>query len=150
MTTAEAAAASVPVPEAVTGSPAVSQGLTEEEQQLLEAFRQKRKTKSSAEALKESMAVLQSDWDDADKNEAGLESTAQSSLSKEEEKIAETYRKMLKMRIPPEAVQHKMTKDGVAENIVASVLAEPGQESAHPLRACPKRRKRLQRPIVRC
>jgi hypothetical protein len=128
----EAAAASVPVPEAVTGSPALSQGLTEEEQQLLEAFRQKRKTKSSAEALKESMAVLQSDWDDADKNEAGSESAAQSSLSKEEEKIAEKYRKMLKMRIPPEAVQHKMTKDGVADNIVASVLAEPGQESGTP------------------
>eukprot|EP00544_Gedaniella_sp_CCMP2646_P001355 CAMPEP_0202506538 /NCGR_PEP_ID=MMETSP1361-20130828/50508_1 /ASSEMBLY_ACC=CAM_ASM_000849 /TAXON_ID=210615 /ORGANISM="Staurosira complex sp., Strain CCMP2646" /LENGTH=58 /DNA_ID=CAMNT_0049140551 /DNA_START=32 /DNA_END=204 /DNA_ORIENTATION=+ len=42
--------------------------------------------------------------------ELGQESsTPTEGLSEEEEKIAETYRKMLKLRIPPEAVQHKMT-----------------------------------------
>lgn len=104
-------------------APPASDGLTEEEQQLLEAFRQKRKTKSSAEAMRE----IQSDWTSygTEKDSTG---SAQSGLSSEEEKIAETYRKMLKVSIPPEAVRHRMTKDGVADKIVAAVLSEPSKE----------------------
>jgi Formin Homology 2 Domain/Subunit CCDC53 of WASH complex len=47
-----------------------------------------------------------------------------SSLTPEEKSIAMSYGKMLKMKIPPEAVRHKMTKDGVSEKIVAFVFGE--------------------------
>lgn len=46
------------------------------------------------------------------------------SLSEAENIIAEKYRKMLKMRIPAEAVRHKMTQDQVDAKIVAAVLSE--------------------------
>ncbi len=45
-----------------------------------------------------------------------------SGLSPEEEKKAAVYRRMLKMMVPPEAVAHKMKKDGVDQKIVAAVL----------------------------
>lgn len=45
-------------------------------------------------------------------------------LSVEEEIVASKYRKMLKMGIPPDAVRHKMTTDGVQSNIVDAVLNE--------------------------
>ncbi|KAL3786593.1 hypothetical protein HJC23_008189 [Cyclotella cryptica] len=44
-------------------------------------------------------------------------------LSEEEEVVASKYRKMLKMRVPPEAVRHKMTSEGVDPKIIESVLA---------------------------
>ena len=43
-------------------------------------------------------------------------------LSTDEEKIASTYRKMLKVRIPPEAVRHKMTTDRISTKIIAAVV----------------------------
>lgn len=46
----------------------------------------------------------------------------ESSLSIEENVIAEKYRKMLKLRIPIDAVQHKMLQDQVEAKIVAAVL----------------------------
>ena len=49
-----------------------------------------------------------------------------SNLSPEEERIASTYRKMLKMRIPLEAVGHKMKKEGVNQKIVSAVLGVDG------------------------
>ena len=51
-------------------------------------------------------------------------------LSVEEEKIAETYRKMLKLKIPPEAVEHKMTKDNVDSRIVEAVLGSTSSQSS--------------------
>jgi len=107
------------------------EGLTEEEHQLLEAFRQKRKTKSSAEAMKESMAAVQSDWDapagSGTTENASSESFTQAALNDEEQKIASTYRKMLKFSVPAEAVRHKMTKDGVDEKIITAVLSDPSE-----------------------
>eukprot|EP00339_Tiarina_fusa_P012646 CAMPEP_0117009208 /NCGR_PEP_ID=MMETSP0472-20121206/8431_1 /TAXON_ID=693140 ORGANISM="Tiarina fusus, Strain LIS" /NCGR_SAMPLE_ID=MMETSP0472 /ASSEMBLY_ACC=CAM_ASM_000603 /LENGTH=1991 /DNA_ID=CAMNT_0004711433 /DNA_START=103 /DNA_END=6075 /DNA_ORIENTATION=- len=46
-----------------------------------------------------------------------------SSLSPEEEEIAGQYRKMLKMGMPEGAVAQKMAVDGVAQNIIDSVVA---------------------------
>jgi hypothetical protein len=46
-------------------------------------------------------------------------------LSIVEEAVAETYRKMLKMMIPKEAVQHRMIKDGVDPRIMAIVIGKP-------------------------
>lgn len=45
------------------------------------------------------------------------------SLSPDEEEIATTYRKMLKMGMPEGAVMQKMGVDGVAQNVQESVLA---------------------------
>ena len=45
-----------------------------------------------------------------------------SNLSAEDEKIAETYRKMLTMGLPDDAVKHKMVQDGVGPLIIHSVL----------------------------
>ncbi len=46
-------------------------------------------------------------------------------LTEDEEKIANQYRKMLKMNVPPPAVAHKMKKEGVAENIVKALFGSP-------------------------
>lgn len=45
-------------------------------------------------------------------------------LSKEEEAIATTYRNMLKVCIPEEAVRHKMKQEGVSDKIVDAVLGK--------------------------
>jgi hypothetical protein len=50
-------------------------------------------------------------------------------LSAEEETVAAKYRKMLKMRVPPEAVRHKMTTEGVDSKIMDAVLASSEPES---------------------
>ena len=52
------------------------------------------------------------------------ESTGVPKLSAQEEDIAKSYRKMLKVSIPKEAVKHKMIKDNVSNKIMASVLGE--------------------------
>ena len=110
-----------------------SEQLTDEEQRLLKAFRQKRRTKSSAEAMRESIAAAQSDWDDGPETDmtscASVAPSAQSKLSDDEEKVAATYQKMLKFKVPPEAVRHKMSKDGVDEKIIAAVLSSLSKES---------------------
>jgi hypothetical protein len=55
---------------------------------------------------------------------ASASSTSKPSLNEAEQKIAATYQKMLKMRIPPEAVRHKMAKEGIDPKIVSVVLGE--------------------------
>lgn len=47
-----------------------------------------------------------------------------SSLSKQDEKLAAPYRKMMRMKMPEGAVRHKMTADGVSQHIQDSVLAK--------------------------
>lgn len=49
-------------------------------------------------------------------------------LDAEEEKLAAGYKRMLAMRIPPEAVRHKMEKDGVDNKIVRAVFGEVAHE----------------------
>jgi hypothetical protein len=49
-------------------------------------------------------------------------------LSPEDQKMADPYRKMLKMMVPAEAVRHKMQKDGIAKHIISAVLATSMQE----------------------
>eukprot|EP00537_Pseudo-nitzschia_pungens_P018898 CAMPEP_0172412284 /NCGR_PEP_ID=MMETSP1061-20121228/77828_1 /TAXON_ID=37318 /ORGANISM="Pseudo-nitzschia pungens, Strain cf. pungens" /LENGTH=707 /DNA_ID=CAMNT_0013148513 /DNA_START=8 /DNA_END=2131 /DNA_ORIENTATION=- len=47
-----------------------------------------------------------------------------SSLSREDEKVATQYRKMMKMGLPEGAMRHRMNKDGVAVHIQDSVIRE--------------------------
>mmetsp|Transcript_15018 Transcript_15018/g.28687 ORF Transcript_15018/g.28687 Transcript_15018/m.28687 type:complete len:2096 (-) Transcript_15018:105-6392(-) len=60
-------------------------------------------------------------------------SSAQNSkLSAEEEALAATYRKMLKMGLPPDAVKHKMVQDGVSRVVIVAVVGEVAAGSADP------------------
>jgi hypothetical protein len=62
-----------------------------------------------------------------------------STLSDEEESFASSYRQMLKLKIPKEAVRKKMQVEGISEKIIASVLGEkPSQSSTS--QATPPRR----------
>jgi cellobiose-specific phosphotransferase system component IIB len=81
--------------------------LDDEEQAHLDEFRKARRLKALAQSVSKDPKV---------KNPI--------SLSEEDDKIAAKYRKMLKLRIPPEAVQHGMEKDGVASHIVEAVLGK--------------------------
>jgi hypothetical protein len=54
-----------------------------------------------------------------------------SSLTSAEESTASIYRRMLKMNIPKEAVDHKMMKDGVSEKIISVVLGKGKKESGN-------------------
>jgi len=77
-------------------------------------------------------AVLDGDNDGAQKSttapapSASLSSAdrkdATGGLSKDEEKIALKYRKMIKMGIPLDAVQHKMKSDEISSNIMDAIL----------------------------
>ena len=61
-------------------------------------------------------------------------SVVENQLSNEEEEVAERYRKMLKMGMPSDAVRHKMTVDGIAQNIVLDVMVDqPTSSSSTPL-----------------
>ena len=60
----------------------------------------------------------------AEKTGEAKSGTAGVSLSNEEEAVAAGYRKMLKMGLPADAVRHKMSQDGITENILAAVLGE--------------------------
>jgi SOS response regulatory protein OraA/RecX len=53
-------------------------------------------------------------------------------LSKEEEAIAATYRNMLKVCIPKEAVRHKMKQEGVSDKIANAVLGKEVESGMGP------------------
>ena len=53
-----------------------------------------------------------------------------SKLSDEEESVASAYRQMLKLKIPKEAIRHKMQSEGISEKIVASVLGEKQSQTS--------------------
>ena len=63
---------------------------------------------------------------EADKCSKNLTSGTDLPLSEEERKAAEPYQKMLRLQIPPEAVQHKMTKEGIGPKIMGFVLGQAG------------------------
>jgi hypothetical protein len=117
---AEAKIESVPHPRVA----APEEKLSDEEQQLLKAYRHKRRTKAPEEAMREAFAAEGYSPRAADsKSSVGVE------LNADEEKIASTYRQMLKFQANSEAVRHKMTKDGVSDTIVASVLGGATKET---------------------
>jgi hypothetical protein len=86
--------------------------LNDEEQAVLDTYRRLRRSKPPKDALAESVSK-ESSLDESHK-----------SLDEGDEKIASKYRKMLKLRIPVEAVEHGMKKDGVAQHIIEAVLGK--------------------------
>lgn len=102
--------------------------LTSEEMKLAESYQKMLKLRIPKEAVRHKMEKDSVNTKVID-FVLGIETAAQeedtkTSLTVEEERVAESYKKMLKMRIPAEAVRHKMQKDGVDEKVMAAVLGE--------------------------
>jgi len=118
--------------------------LNEEEHQVLESYRQARLTQAPGEAMRSIVSAPSANQSPHEppcisilsagkRNSASVEtsksistdshtSNSASNLSQEEIKIATSYEKMLKLRIPIDAVRHKMSKDEVDDKIVDYVV----------------------------
>jgi hypothetical protein len=95
------------------------ESLNDEEQTLLEKYRELRRNKDARQALNETMKLHVSD--------SSVSGRQKNSLDNEEEKIAEKFRKMIELKMPIGAVQHRMRLEGVPSKIIASVLSEMDQ-----------------------
>ena len=90
--------------------------LTKDEESLLDRYRQF----SQSDRQKLKLTCL------SPKNQSeGVEVSLPNSSQVIDESVAEKYRKMLKMRIPPDAVRHKMVTEGVDPAIISAVLDAP-------------------------
>lgn len=107
----------------------VPDGLTVEEQQIACTYQKmlvlmvpkegvRHKMEKDGVDVKIILAVLGKNGTVAPKSDGA----APNKLSIAEEAAAAPYRKMLKLMMPKEAVEHKMTKDGIAPKLMASVL----------------------------
>jgi hypothetical protein len=103
--------------------------LSEDEQRVLEEFRQKKHRTCGPSDLPTPLLTINPYPSVVNANGASSPlsevSGATSILTTDESKIAESYQKMLKLQIPKEAVQHKMEKDKVDPKIMGFVLVEP-------------------------
>ena len=113
-----------------SGSATSSQSLSEKDKQTVEEYRKMLKRGLPEGAVMHKMqsngfsksivdAVMSKDVAPA----VVKQTQSSGSLSQEEEKIAEQYRKMKKMGLPDGAVTHKMIADGVSVKIQEAVLA---------------------------
>jgi hypothetical protein len=111
--------------------------LSKEEQTVLEAYREQRRTKDPEDAMKESLNNARSK--DSEESLQGKPpsvvdatssattspmSSVSGALSIDEARVAESYQKMLRLKVPKDAVQHKMTKDEIDPKIMGFVLGE--------------------------
>ena len=118
-------APSSPVSEVSTALSSADDSMTEKKYQLM------LKMKVPKDAVK---AKMEQDGVDPSLiakvlGEEAAPKASSSDLSPEEEKKATVYRKMLKMMIPPEAVEHKMKKEGVDPKIISAVLGGDSDDS---------------------
>ena len=109
---------------------------TDDETKLIEKYRLMIRRGVPADAVRHKMTLDQVDVKISaflfpnDDKVAGVEQNetkrkaVESELSEAENAIAEKYRKMLKLRIPVDAVQHKMVQEQVDAKIVAAVLGQ--------------------------
>ena len=76
--------------------------------------------------------------------------TNQQQLSGEEEVIASKYRRMLKMRVPLDAVKHKMTQDAVDMKIVSVIVSEATGDNSEvpPTPLVPTKKAAAEAPIL--
>ena len=113
-----------------SGSATSSQSLSEKDKQTVEQYRKMLKRGLPEGAVMHKMqsngfsksivdAVMSKDVAPA----VVKQTQSSGSLSQEEEKIAEQYRKMKKMGLPDGAVTHKMIADGISVKIQEAVLA---------------------------
>ncbi|KAI2496132.1 hypothetical protein MHU86_18363 [Fragilaria crotonensis] len=114
--------------------------LTGDEERIADQYRKMLKMQIPKEAVQHKMtkegvdqkivdAVLNTETQKCQEVEAEKEQPV-SSLSEEEEKLITSYRKMLKMCIPPDAIRHKMKKDQVDDKIVFAIFPEDAVSAA--------------------
>jgi hypothetical protein len=115
---------------ASSGSATSSQSLSEKDKQTVAEYRKMLKRglpegavmhKMQSNGFSKSIVDAVMSKDEAPAVVKQIQSSG--SLSQEEEKIAEQYRKMKKMGLPDGAVTHKMIADGVSVKIQEAVLA---------------------------
>ena len=130
---------SAPVPADEKNTGPQQDNLTKDEESLLDRYRQYSQDEriklrltcvsphGEAEEVEVSVSPQSSTKTAASCNEK--DNNEAQALSEEEEQVASKYLKMLKMGIPPDAVQHKMTSDGIQLKIVDAVLGDGGDKS---------------------
>ena len=133
------ASAQSSAPAAQPQAPAPASDLSAEEETVAESYRKMLKMGLPEDAVKHKMTQ-----DGVDQRVIAVvlglpvppratsagESSSAVVLTDAEETIAASYRKMLKMGLPPDSVKHKMTQDGVDQKIATAVLEGPPAESA--------------------
>lgn len=106
------------------------ESLNDEEQSVLEKYRELRLTKGHDEALQ--ATIIDNKLPDVTKASSGSSrSGSLSELSEEEEKSANIYRSMLKKSLPIGAVKHRMVLEGATPKVVDLIVLEA--ESLAPL-----------------
>lgn len=93
------------------------ESLNDEEQNVLERYRELRQSKSAQEALSGTLSL-------ASLSQSLVETSVSVSASLEEQELIQKYRKMLKLGAPLGAVQHKMKLDNVPAHIHEALIEE--------------------------
>ena len=102
--------------------------LSAEEEAIASSYRKMLKMMIPPEAVRHKMKKDQVDSKivlvvlGEDPSEEKRSKKIENSLSEADEQVAETYRKMLRMKVPRDGVRHKMVKNGVSEHIIEAVL----------------------------
>lgn len=123
--------------------------LSEEEEATANKFRKMMKMRVPAEAVRHKMTmegvdakIINAVFDDVDASSssqktatAGAAMAQEQQLSSAEEVIASKYRKMLKMGVPLDGVEHKMKQDGIDLKIVSALVEEVSPSSGNAKRA---------------
>eukprot|EP00980_Cylindrotheca_fusiformis_P002473 scaffold584_cov132-Cylindrotheca_fusiformis.AAC.26 len=105
-------------------------GLTASEEKIAATYQKMLKLKIPVEGVRHKMEkdgvdvkiILAVLGDNGTTTKTSNATTVTNTLSSADEEAAAPYRKMLKLRMPKEAVEHKMKKDGISPKIMASVL----------------------------
>ncbi|KAL9184842.1 hypothetical protein ACHAXT_002619 [Thalassiosira profunda] len=121
-------------PLAATSSANNGRGLAPEEEKAASKYRKMLKMGVPPDGVRHKMETEGADAQIIDavfappsqeKNKAGVPSP----LTGDEEVVASKYRRMLKMGVPVEGVEHKMKQDGVDARIILAVVVEAGSTS---------------------
>ena len=115
----------------VASDSSITSNLTEKEEKIASIYRRMLKMMVPPDAVRHKMEKEQVDskivvavLGDGTMSASTLDN-AVNQLSEAEQSIADTYKKMLKMMVPKEAVEHKMMKDNVDPKIIMVVVGGP-------------------------
>ena len=111
--------------------------LTDEEEATASKYRKMMKMGVPEDGVRHKMAmegvdakIIDAVFDVTDQGGKAMADTAnRQQLSDEEEVIASKYRKMLKMGVPLEGVQHKMKQDSIDSKIISALIDETSPSS---------------------
>ena len=105
--------------------------LTDEEEATASKYRKMMKMGVPEDGVRHKMAmegvdakIIAAVFDVTDQGKAMADTANRQQLSDEEEVIASKYRKMLRMGVPLEGVQHKMKQDSIDSKIISALVDE--------------------------